>query len=538
MRISQRCSCLPMSAVFSARRALRIPPWILLAALLFPGFAGAQSPPANNQRSTNGQAPTQGTAGNMFDVAPPLFDLENSYLHWPLPASEKVYGVIDGTRIKKIAEDITAISRQAKADGLQYWGRIPGTKYDQQTQQYIADKFHEIGLQNVRSQDLVLPPQWMAKSWSLSFSQSGQQVPLAATFPMGRSPSTSAGGVDLPLIWVGLGTAADFAGRDVHGKAVVIYSIPEPSVFTQSATLNDSLKRAQQNGAAAILVSLAIPGNVTAQMNSNSQLTVPGFCIGMEDGAKLRAAIETAQEGTAPKIHIALDAGMVEGLKSANIWGTLPGMTDENILVISHMDSYFEGASDNASGIATMLSLAEFYSKIPKSQRKRTITFVGTGAHHAGSPGTAWMHENMQPYFAKTALILNCEHTAETEIYYWGRPPVIRKSTSLSGVRMFAINGGRQLDDIVVKSLQTFGVGTLAQPEVNSPGDMSHIFRDAPALQTINIPVQYHTDMDTMALIPAPGLEGTTRAYAKIIDEVNRLDLKSLRPDGSPRGGQ
>ena len=538
MYISPRSDCVSRARYFPVRRALRTLPPGFLVAVLLSGLAAAQTPPANNQRPNNSQSATQGAAGNMFEVAPPLFDLENSYLHWPLPASEKVYGAIDGTRIKRIAEDVTAISRHAKADGLQYWGRIPGTKYDLEIQQYISAKFHELGLQDVRGQELLLPPQWMAKSWSLSFSQNGQQIPLTATFPMGRSPSTSAGGVDLPLIWVGLGTAADFAGRDVHGKAVVIYSIPEPSVFTQSATLVDSLKRAQQNGAAAILVSLAIPGNVTAQMNSNSPLTVPGFCIGMEDGAKLRAAIEAAQDNTAPKIHIALDAGMVEGLKSANIWGTLPGMTDENILVISHMDSFFEGASDNASGVATMLSLAEFYSKIPKSQRKRTITFVGTGAHHAGSPGTAWMHENMQPFFAKTALILNCEHTAETEIYYWGRPPVIRKSTSLSGVRMFAINGGRQLDEIVVKSLQTFGVGTLAQPEVNSPGDMSHIFRDAPALQTINIPVQYHTDMDTMALIPAPGLEGTTRAYAKIIDEVNRLDLKSLRPDTVARAAQ
>jgi hypothetical protein len=486
-----------------------------------------------SSQSSNTQSAPQAAAGNMFEVAPPLFDLDQAYLHWPLPASEKVYGAIDGVRIKKIVEDVAAIAQQAKTDGVQYWGRIPGTKYDQETQQYIAAKFHEFGLQDVRTQELPLAPQWMAKSWSLSFSQGSSQIPLTATFPMGRSPSTPSSGLDLPIVWVGLGTAADFAGRDVRGKAVLIYSIPEPSVFTQTATLDDSLRRAQQNGAAAILVSLAIPGNVTAQMNSNGPLTVPGFCIGMEDGAKLRAAIEAAPEGSSPQIHISLDAGLVEGLKSANVWGTLPGMTDENILVISHMDSYFQGASDNASGVATMLSLAEFYSKIPKSQRRRTITFVGTGAHHAGSPGTAWMHENMQPFFAKTALIINCEHTAETEIYYWGRPPVVRMSTSPSGVRMFAINGGHQLDELVIKAFQTFGVGTLAQPEVNAPGDMSHIFRDAPALQTINIPVQYHTDMDTPSLIPAPGLEAVARAYAKIIDEVNHLDLKSLRADSS-----
>lgn len=50
----------------------------------------------------------------------------------------------------------------------------------------------------------------------------------------------------------------------------------------------------------------------------------------------------------------------------------------------------------------------------------------------------------------------------------------------------------------------------------------------------------YHTDMDNMNIVPAYGLEQSARAFLKIVDEVNRLDLAQLRvniPRGAPTGG-
>lgn len=35
--------------------------------------------------------------------------------------------------------------------------------------------------------------------------------------------------------------------------------------------------------------------------------------------------------------------------------------------------------------------------------------------------------------------------------------------------------------------------------------------------------------MDTLAAVPAYGLEQSARAFAKIIDEVNTVDLRELR---------
>ena len=55
---------------------------------------------------------------------------------------------------------------------------------------------------------------------------------------------------------------------------------------------------------------------------------------------------------------------------------------------MAHHDAFYEGALDNASGMAVMLGLAEYYSKIPREQRRRTLKFVTTSGHHDGSDGT------------------------------------------------------------------------------------------------------------------------------------------------------
>jgi hypothetical protein len=44
----------------------------------------------------------------------------------------------------------------------------------------------------------------------------------------------------------------------------------------------------------------------------------------------------------------------------------------------------------------------------------------------------------------------------------------------------------------------------------------------------IRSPENKHTDADIPEYVPAVGLEAVGRAYAKIIDEANKLDIKAL----------
>jgi hypothetical protein len=50
--------------------------------------------------------------------------------------------------------------------------------------------------------------------------------------------------------------------------------------------------------------------------------------------------------------------------------------------------------------------------------------------------------------------------------------------------------------------------------------------------------VYFHTDAETPDTVPWTGLEASTRAYAKIIDGVNKLPLADLqRPEERPPTG-
>ena len=68
-------------------------------------------------------------------------------------------------------------------------------------------------------------------------------------------------------------------------------------------------------------------------------------------------------------------------------------MTDENIVMLSHTDGFFEGASDNAAGTAAMLGTAEYFAKMPKEKRRRTLLFVALVDHHSGDLSMRWLRD-------------------------------------------------------------------------------------------------------------------------------------------------
>ena len=48
--------------------------------------------------------------------------------------------------------------------------------------------------------------------------------------------------------------------------------------------------------------------------------------------------------GTAPHVKIRADIGTATGEKTSLVWGVIPGMTDEKIVINAHRDGYYEAA--------------------------------------------------------------------------------------------------------------------------------------------------------------------------------------------------
>jgi hypothetical protein len=364
---------------------------------------------------------------------------------------------------------------------------------------------------------------------------------LDAAQPVYGTPATPAGGLDVEAVWVGTGAEADYIGRNVRGKAVFMARGPQT---------NPGL--AQDRGAVALIDMNALPGNIKNQVYPIGT-NIPSFMLGMNDGIAIRDLIGQAGSDAA-RVKIRLDASLASGMKTTTVWGTLPGATDETIYVLAHRDGWFEGASDNASGVATMVGLAEYFAKIPRAQRRRTMVFLGSSGHHNSADTTGfatsrsnmsgtWLFENRDMLFAKTALFINCEHTSTllTFVQQVGAGRIRRVNTS-TGLQWYAGGPSRpKLQDISVKAFKDFGVATYAEPQRAAPnGEAGGLWPYVPVVQGSDYNTYFHTDADTAETVPWTGLESTTRAYAKIIDGVNRLDLKDLQraPEVLPTGGR
>lgn len=511
---------------------IRIALGIAAASAVIPGGVVSYA----QQGAAPAQTPPPITDGRLTDPAPNLprgsavptnWLTDDQFMRWPYPAGDRAYNDLDGFRIKGLVNEITAISRKSRDAGHQYWGRITGTSYEQMTNEWVAAQFRRIGLEQVRIQEQDLPPQWFPTSWDMIATGGGKTVPIATAFPLFNSVGSN-GASELDPIWIGMGTAADFAGRNVTGKAVVLYGFPNPGGRGNTAMTLGAIRRADDAGAAAVLIVLGIPGNVMNEPDGGAggaPAKVPVFMLGNQDGTVIRQMIEGTQS---PKLRFRLAVESRTGLKTQNVWGVLPGATDENVAVMAHVDAFFEGAMDNASGVATVIALAEHYAKRPRAERRRTMTFFTTGAHHSPSgdnAGIRWVHLNMKEMFAKTALLINAEHTAQVATYLVGEAFI---ASNLVSARRWFVGGTERLRTIVLKTFNEYGIALYSRPEARPGGELGQVFTDAPSFHIIDHTL-YHTDLDTLSLVPAYGLEQSARAFAKIIDEVNKVEIGALR---------
>jgi hypothetical protein len=475
------------------------------------------------------------------EPAQAVYPLDGAFLQWPLSAGGQAYADIDGKHLHTYVVDQAAISRRYRDQGHpQFWGRITGTSSDAESADWLAGHFKRIGLSDVRIQPIDLPPQWMPQSWTITASSGATTLPLdRSAAPAYGTPGTGPDGLDVDAVWVGTGSDADFAGRDVRGKAVFMFSMALPGSMNNTSTLEGGPKRAETRGAAAVFEVIGLPGN-SHNILYPVRVNVPVFALGMEDGYAIRDLI--GRSGRAPRVRIRLDVKQVPNQKSSLVWATLPGASDETIYVMAHRDGWFDAATDNASGVATMLGLAEHFAKMPRARRRRTNVFVGLDGHHndSGGLGRMWMADHRGDLFAKTALAINAEHTSTLQTYLYGER--IRRSNTYTAQLWYAGGPTRpKLQDIAIRAFREFGVSTYAEPEqAPPPGDLGRFFRFVPGVDAGDFNMYFHTDLETPETVPWTGLEASTRAYARIIDGVNGLALKDLQrpPEPEPGRGQ
>ncbi|QFU77786.1 M28 family peptidase [Halioglobus maricola] len=276
---------------------------------------------------------------------------------------------------------------------------------------------------------------------------------------------------DSELVFVGYGINApergwnDYAGIDVTGKTVVVlvndpgFATRDPALFNGNAMTYYGrwiykYEEAARQGAAGVLIvhetapaaygwgvvrnSWSGPQIRLTDANANAHRVAIEAWLPLEQAEALfsaagldygeqKAAAASGDFTPVPLGDLRASMTLENTLTSAsshNVAALIPGTRypDEVVIYTSHWDhlgvregegddNIYNGASDNASGTAALLSLARMYMELPQ-RPERSILFLAVTAEESGLLGSQWYGENPIFPLAKTVANFNMDNIA------------------------------------------------------------------------------------------------------------------------------
>jgi hypothetical protein len=367
----------------------------------------------------------QSTAWFGVPLPPPLSDprkpiMRHDDVYAPLPAQfphrpGKHDELLDGAVLKTDHRKIIGFSLESLAAGDTVWGRRAATPSFMRTLDWVVGEFKAAGLKDAVVETFpVTAAMWVPKSWKLellgdpAFGTATSAVTIQSAFPQPGGATTADGGVTAPLTFVGHGTDADLADRDVRGKIAVVRVRPEPSLFGSAE--QGVAARLAEKGAVGVINAIEGPGNAHYLDTRFACGKSPCFIVGGNDGWFIQQVIgKAANAGVLDKLkaRISLSSEEKSGLTSANAVAVLPGQSAKRVIINAHADGYFQASDDNASGLAVLTALARYFVKQPRP--KHTLMFVASGGHHGPGNGPAALVTAHPELKDGTLLIVNLE---------------------------------------------------------------------------------------------------------------------------------
>ncbi|MDR2232184.1 MAG: M28 family peptidase [Tannerella sp.] len=267
------------------------------------------------------------------------------------------------------------------------------------------------------------------------------------------------------FVFVGFGIRApeygwdDYADIDVKGK-VVVMMVNDPGFYDNNLFLGKNMtyygrwtykfeEAGRQGAAAAIIIHDTEPASYGWSVVQNSRASstlslyspsgnkelIPfqGWVTGESAkklfdaaGVSLDETMDAAKKKGFKSFPLKLKATIestndIEISESANVAAILPGTTlkDEYIIYTAHWDhlgigqpvngdSIYNGALDNATGIAALVLLGRRFSQLPE-RPKRSIVFLAVTAEESGLLGSEYYAENPLFPLDKTLVCINID---------------------------------------------------------------------------------------------------------------------------------
>jgi len=271
------------------------------------------------------------------------------------------------------------------------------------------------------------------------------------------------------FVFVGFGINApeygwnDYAGVDVKGKVVVML-VNDPGYYNNDLFRGKNMtyygrwvykfeEAGRQGAAAALIIHDTAPASygwsVVQHSRASSSLSLysekgnkelipfQGWVTGESAkklfdaaGCSLEESVEAAKKKGFKSFPLKLKTTIESNNhiafgESANVVAVLPGTTlkDEFIIYSAHWDhlgighpvngdSIYNGAGDNATGIAALVLLARRFNMLPE-RPKRSIVFFAPTAEESGLLGSQYFVENPLFPLDKAAICLNMDNYAD-----------------------------------------------------------------------------------------------------------------------------
>jgi hypothetical protein len=464
-----------------------------------------------------------------------------------LAASEDPYGDIRGEVIHEYLAEIMAVTVANRPDGEKFWGRIAGSAAERATADYIAERFRKLGLADVRTEQVQGEEQWWPLDWDVTLLADAAYGPgtedyrLDSAFPAIhlKTGAIDVQNLEAELVFVGLGHPVDLVGRDLAGKIAVVHGVLQPDPFFQSA--RGYIDGVVEAGAVGVLTMLDAPGNHQYALEDMGPPGVPCFILGGDDGRFLEDVLAAGGTSNPPRTRIGLKAEVRESWRGKNVIGLIPGQIDEYVVIVAHLDGYFESANDNGAGLAAMIALAEHYANPAIERPKRNLLFVGTSGHHEFSDGVDSFIAAHRDILAKTVLIFNVEHPSMVWSYYRGElkfknltvPGQLIITTSQATRGLTVSNGNPQLISFYRDAIDRYGLVIDSEVGRQPTGDAFGFFLAGYTVaQILDANLWYHSSGDLPDAIHPAGLERATRLYAYVLDKIDATSRAQLSKKG------
>lgn len=320
------------------------------------------------------------------------------------------------------------------------------------------------GENNTYRQDVPLR-RWQVKEGNsaLTLLVNGREQPLTygRQFIFSPTPDHPVSDVTAPVVFVGFGVSApelgydDYKDLDVKGK-IVLYLNGAPSTFPSNQRAYYTSSKAENAALHGAVGTLAfnLPTDLRNRIETSAprarqgiyrwldkqgkpQRTFPaikGAASLSDSAARLifagasttfsdvtNSAIKNKPQpfplNISVRMHVQTD--MVEDVAGYNIVAMLPGsdpvLKNEYVVCAAHIDhlgvsrpvkgdSIYNGAHDNASGVAINLEMARLFASLPKAPR-RSIVFVGVTGEEMGLLGSDYFASN--PTVPKEKIVAN-----------------------------------------------------------------------------------------------------------------------------------